>query len=227
MWNSNISQKGLLTNDSKVEFLTPPPFLIPLFICEDVPLCVVHYQGRCRSLVVIRESYDSWVFSSVYIHQDTSILSQGGKAHSMYWLNLSYTWNHYSSFSCTNYLLFEVLTGFAFYKYKLALDMHTAGLQIITRSLQHSLQKYVQASFKSQRHGVLQYEDLPNLLSSVKCHCLVGCKRMAWKTFHSPLLSHKVCQTNFQAKMECTENTNIMPVLKLCCDTRYRLVKHR
>lgn len=80
MWNSNISQKGRWTNASKVKFLTSP-FLIPLFIREDVPLCMVHDQGRCRSLVVIREGYDSWVFGSVYIHQDTSILSRGERKH--------------------------------------------------------------------------------------------------------------------------------------------------
>lgn len=116
----------------KIEFLTQP-FLIPLFICEDIPLCVVHYQSRCGSLMVIREGYDSWVLSSVYIHQDTSILSREKSTFNVL-VESQLHMNHYTVQSAvqTHCFLSAVLTGSDSYKHMLALNMHTVGLQIIT-----------------------------------------------------------------------------------------------
>lgn len=210
----------------KIEFLTQP-FLIPLFICEDIPLCVVHYQSRCGSLVVIREGYDSWVLSSVYIHQDTSILSRGKKhIQCTSWISVTHEPLH-SSISCTNTLL-PFCSSYWFWFLQTYVGIKYAHSRPTSHywSLQHSLQKHVQASFKSQRHGILQYEDLPTLPSSIKCHCLVGCRRTAWRIPHSPPLSHKACRINFQAKTECTENTSTMPALTLCGNPGCCLAKH-
>lgn len=181
MWNSNIFQKGLWTNDSKkIEFLTQA-FLIPLFICEDIPLCVVHYQGRCGSLVVIRESYDSWVLSSVYIHQDTSILSREKSTFSGPVESQLHT-KHYTVQSAvqTRRFLSAVLTGSDSYQHMLALNMHTVGLQIITDLYSTAYRNMSKQVLKVK--GTVSYnmnEDLPTLPSSIKCHCLVGCRRTA------------------------------------------------